>query len=121
MRFYRFRKAGLRFTPIDCAINRMRSNIKAGIRANGFIRSNREGSIGFLSGWQRAAPKLAAVTYDSIGRGYNQDGSMPMDGFALVVRDTKELLNVSRNAPLSELFDWALLGQAQGELGLKVK
>lgn len=56
--------------------------IKAGIRANGFIRSNREGSIGFLSGWQRAAPKLAAVTYDSIGRGYNQDGSMPMDGFA---------------------------------------
>jgi len=40
---------------------------------------------------------------------------MPMDGFALVVRDTKELLNVSRDAPLSELFDWALLRQAQGD------
>ena len=46
---------------------------------------------------------------------------MPMDGFALVVRDTKELLNVGRDAPLSELFDSALLRQAQGELGLKVK
>jgi hypothetical protein len=74
-----------------------------------------------LSGWQRAAPDLAAVTHDSVWRGYNQDGGMPMDGFALVVRDTKELLNVSRDAPLSELFDSVLLRQAQGELGLKVK
>jgi hypothetical protein len=31
------------------------------------------------------------------------------------------LLNVSRDAPLSELFDWTLLRQAQGELSLKVK
>jgi hypothetical protein len=46
--------------------------IKAGIRANGFIRSNREGSIGFSRGWQRTAPELAAVTYDSIGRGYRR-------------------------------------------------
>jgi ABC-type nitrate/sulfonate/bicarbonate transport system substrate-binding protein len=95
--------------------------IKAGIRANGSIRSNREGSIGFLRGWQRAAPELAAVTYDSIWRGYNQDGGMPMDGFALVVRDTKELLNVSHDTLPSELFDSALLRQAHAELGLKVK
>ena len=61
------------------------------------------------------------MTYDSIWRGYNQDGSMPIDGFALVVHDTKELLNVSRDTPPSEFFDWALLRQAQGKLGLKVK
>lgn len=62
-----------------------------------------------------------AVTYDSIWRGYNQDGGMPMDGFALVVRDTKELLNVSHDTLPSELFDSALLRQAHAELGLKVK
>lgn len=95
--------------------------IKAGIRANGYIRSNREGTINFLSRWQRATPEIAAATYESIRRVYNSDGSMPMNGLALVVRDTKDLLNISRDAPLAELLDATLLRQAQAELGVKGK
>ena len=91
--------------------------IKAGIRANGFIRSNREGSIGFLSGWQRAAPELRV--YDSIWRGYNQDGSMPMDGFALVVRDTKELLNVEPRSAAERVVRFGLA--APGARGTRLE
>ena len=73
----------------------------------------------------RGNAALAAITggdIDStVGIPKGVRGALAMDGFALVVRDTKELVNVSRDPPLSELFDSALLRQAQGELGLKVK
>jgi ABC-type nitrate/sulfonate/bicarbonate transport system substrate-binding protein len=95
--------------------------IKAGIRANVFLRSNRDATINFLSRWQRSTPELARATYDSIRRIYNQDGSMPMDGLMLVVRDTREALNISRDPPVGEFFDGTLLRRAQDELGGKLK
>ena len=73
----------------------------------------------------RGNAALAAITggdIDStVGIPQGVRGALAMDGFALVVRDTKELVNVSRDPPLSELFDSALLRQAQGEPSLKVK
>ena len=95
--------------------------IKAGIKANGYIRTNREGTIKFLMQWQRGNSEIAAVTYDSIWRGYNSDGNLPMDGFGLVVQDTKELLDLKRDVPFSELVDLSALREAQAELGLKPK
>lgn len=95
--------------------------IKAGIKANGYIRANREGTIKFLMQWQRGNGEIAAVTYDSIWRVYNPDGNLPMDGFGLVVQDTKELLELKRDVPFSELVDLSALREAQAELGLKPK
>mgnify|MGYP001169990337 FL=1 len=95
--------------------------IKAGIKANGYIRANREGTIKFLMQWQRGNGEIAAVTYESIWRVYNPDGNLPMDGFGLVVQDTKELLDLKRDVPFSELVDLSALREAQAELGLKPK
>ena len=109
-------------------VNRLRDKrgeiermIKAGIRANVFLRSNRDATVNFLSRWQRSTPDLARATYDSIRLVYNQDGSMPMDGLMLVVRDTREALNISRDPPAPEFFDGTLLRRAQDELGGKLK
>ena len=95
--------------------------IRAGIKANQFIRSNREGSIKFLSEWQRADAEIAGATYDSIWRVYGADGSVPMDGLKLVVQDTRELLESKRDVALSDLVDLTALRQAQAELGIKAK
>ena len=109
-------------------VNRLRDKrgeiermIKAGIRANVFLRSNRDATVNFLSRWQRSTPDLARATYDSIRLVYNQDGSMPMDGLMLVVRDTREALNISRDPPVAEFFDGTLLRRAQDKLGGKLK
>ena len=95
--------------------------IKAGIRANVSLRSNRDATVNFLSRWQRSTPDLARATYDSIRLVYNQDGAMPMDGLSLVVRDTREALRISRDPPSGEFFDGTLLRRAQDELGVKAK
>jgi ABC-type nitrate/sulfonate/bicarbonate transport system substrate-binding protein len=95
--------------------------IRAGIKANGYIRANREGSIKFLTEWQRASVEIATITYDSIWRVYNVDGSVPTDGLNLVIQDIKEQLDLKRDAPFNELADLTALRQAQAELGLKGK
>ena len=95
--------------------------IKAGIKANGYIRSNRDGTIKFLMDWQRAGAEIAAATYDSIWRVYNADGSIPMDGLGMVVQDTKELLELKQESVLSDFVDLTALRAAQAELGIKVK
>ncbi len=71
--------------------------------------------------WQRGAGEIAAVTYDSIWRVYNPDGNLPMDGFGLGVQDTKELLDLKRDVPFSELVGLSALREGQAELGLKPK
>ncbi len=95
--------------------------IKAGIKANSYIRGNRDGTIKFLVGWQRAGTEIAAATYDSIWRVYNTDGAIPMDGLGLVVQDTKDLLELKQEANLSDFVDLTALRGAQAELGIKVK
>jgi ABC-type nitrate/sulfonate/bicarbonate transport system substrate-binding protein len=95
--------------------------IKAGIKANGYIRNNRDGSIKFLIGWQRAEAEIAAATYDSIWRVYNADGAIPMEGLGLVVQDSKELLELKQETVLSDFVDLTALRAAQAELGIKVK
>ncbi|MSP37687.1 MAG: ABC transporter substrate-binding protein [Deltaproteobacteria bacterium] len=95
--------------------------IKAGIKANGYIRSNRDGTIKFLMEWQRAGAEIAAATYDSIWRVYNADGGIPMDGLGLVVQDTKELLELKQATLVSDFVDLSALRAAQTELGIKFK
>jgi NitT/TauT family transport system substrate-binding protein len=95
--------------------------IKAGIRANGFIRSNRNGTIEFLKTWQRADAAVAAATYDAVWRVYSADGAMPLDGLRLVVQDTRELLEQQRDVAVGDLFDPGPLRKAQAELGVAGK
>lgn len=95
--------------------------IKAGIRANGFIRSNRDGAVKFLMEWQRAGADIAAATYESIWRVYNVDGSIPIDGLNLVILDTKEALESKSDMGFNDLVELAPLRAAQAELGIKLK
>ncbi len=47
--------------------------IKAGIRANQYIRSNREGTIQFLMERQKIDRDVATATYDSVVKTFNED------------------------------------------------
>jgi NitT/TauT family transport system substrate-binding protein len=99
----------------------IRRVIRAGIKANQYMRSNREGSIKFLMEWQRAGADVATSTYDAAWRLYNNDGAMPIDGLNLLIQDTKEMLDLKREVAIQDLADLSILTIAQGELGIKGK
>ncbi len=93
--------------------------IRAGIRANRYIRANREGTIQFLIGWLRVDREEATATYDSFVKVFNDDGSMPEEGLRLVIEDARKAAKVNREVALSEVLDLSILREAQKELGIK--
>jgi ABC-type nitrate/sulfonate/bicarbonate transport system substrate-binding protein len=101
--------------------NEIRKVIKAGIRASSYIRANREGTIQFLMRQQKIDREMAAATYDSIAKAFNEDGSVPEDGLRLVIEEAKKSAKVDHEVRLSEVTDLAILGEAQKELGIKGK
>jgi NitT/TauT family transport system substrate-binding protein len=93
--------------------------IRAGIKANRYMRSNRDGTIPVLMSTYRIDKEVAAAAYDSFIKGFNLDGSMPEDGFRRLLDDTKRVMKIDREVALSEVADLSILREAQRELGVK--
>ena len=95
--------------------------IKAGIRANSYIRANREGTIQFLMRQEKIDREIAAATYDGVAKAFNEDGSVPEDGLRLVIEEAKKSVKVDREVRFSEVADLSILREAQKELGIRAK
>jgi ABC-type nitrate/sulfonate/bicarbonate transport system substrate-binding protein len=93
--------------------------IKAGIKANRYIRTNRDGTIQFIQEWLKIDRELATATYDSSAKVFNEDGSVPEDGFRQLIEDVKKVAKVDREVAFSEVADLSILREAQRELGIK--
>ena len=95
--------------------------IKAGIKANRYIQQNREGTIQVMAVWLKIDKEIAAVTYDSVVKAYNDDGSVPESGLRLSIEEAKRVGKVERDISFTEVADLTILREAQKELGLKGK
>jgi len=93
--------------------------IEAGIKANRYIRAEREGTIAFLMEWQKVDREVAAATYDSVANAYNDDGTMPEEGLRTVIEEAKKSAHLSREVSISQVAELSILAQAQHELGSK--
>jgi NitT/TauT family transport system substrate-binding protein len=93
--------------------------IKAGIKANHYIRQNRDGTIQAFMEWMKIDKEMATATYDSVGKAFNEDGSLPEDGLRLLIEEAKKSANVGREIASSEVADLSILREAQKELGIK--
>ena len=92
--------------------------LKALMRANRYIRENREGAIQTLAEWSKSTKEAAAASYDGTYKVFNVDGSIPEDGLRLVVDQAKKDMKIAREVPLSEVADLTLLREVQKELGI---
>src|SRR5574341_489065 len=92
--------------------------IKALIKANRYVRQNRDGAIQVMMEWSGADRENAAATYDSAWRIFNLDGSIPEDGLRLVIEQAKQELKLTRPVATEAVAEIALLREAQRELGL---
>ena len=95
--------------------------IRAGIKANRYIRTQREGTIQFLMAWQKVDRETATANYDSAVRSFNDDGSLPEAGLRLIIDEAKKTAKVEREIPLTNVADLSILREAQRELGIRAK
>jgi NitT/TauT family transport system substrate-binding protein len=93
--------------------------IRAGIKANRYIRGNRDGTIQFLIEWLKINREVATVTYDSVVKVYDEDINKCEKGLRIVIEETRQNLKVNREVSLSDVADLSILREAQRELGIK--
>jgi NitT/TauT family transport system substrate-binding protein len=93
--------------------------IKASLRANRFVRQNREGTIQTLMDWVHVDRESAAATYDSTWRIFSEDGNIAESGLRLVIDQGRQAMKIDRPVAIEEVADFAPLREAQKELGIK--
>jgi len=76
-------------------------------------------TIQFMMEWMKIDKEIATATYESTWKIYNEDGSLPEDGFRLIIEEAKKFAKVNREVPLGEVTDLSILKDAQKELGVK--
>lgn len=91
--------------------------IQAGIKANKYIRAEREGTIQFLMAWQKVDREVADATYVSVANAYNDDGTVPEDGLRVVIEEAKKNAKLNHEVSINQVADLTMLKQAQKDLG----
>jgi ABC-type nitrate/sulfonate/bicarbonate transport system substrate-binding protein len=95
--------------------------IKAGMKANRYIRKNREGTAQVLSEWLKIDNETAVATYDTIAKAFKDDGSLPESGLRILIDEAKRDNKITRDVTSNEVADLSILLEAQRELGIKDK
>jgi NitT/TauT family transport system substrate-binding protein len=99
----------------------IRRVIKATIRANRFIRDNRDDAVRALIAWGKVEPEFAYASYDALRNLFNADGAVPEDGLMLVIDQARRSAKVTREVAPGEVVDLRFLREAQAELGIKAR
>jgi NitT/TauT family transport system substrate-binding protein len=99
----------------------IRRVIKAGIKANRYIRENRDGTLPVMMEWLKIDKEMATATYDSSLKSFSDDLGLPEDGLRLLISEAQRTAKVDREIPLSEVADLSILREVQKELGIKRK
>ena len=93
--------------------------IKAGIRFNRYFRQNRAGAIPAMMEWMKIDKEIAAATYESVVKSFNDDGGLPEDGLRLLIDEAKKQTKVNREVAPGDVADLSILREAQKELGIR--
>jgi ABC-type nitrate/sulfonate/bicarbonate transport system substrate-binding protein len=93
--------------------------IRAGIKANRYIRGNRDGTIQFIMEWLKVNKEIATTTYDGVVRVYNEDPSVCEKGLRVMIEERKQTLKITRDVQLSEVADLSLIREAQRKMRIK--
>ena len=110
---------GLNVKSIQQNRDQVKRATRAFIKASRFIRDNREEAVKVLIAWGKAKPEHAYAAYDSTVKVISQNGGIPEDGLKLLIEQAKRDAKITRDIPLGEVADFAILREIQKELGLR--
>jgi NitT/TauT family transport system substrate-binding protein len=92
--------------------------VKAMVRANRFIREDKEGAVRILMEWGKVERDHAVASYDSTWKVFSQNGNIPEEGLRMVVEQAKAELKLTREVSMNDVVDLTALRAAQKELGI---
>jgi len=95
--------------------------IRAGIKANRYIRGNRDGTIQFIMEWLKVNKEVAAATYDGVAKVYNEDPNLCEKGLRVMIDERKTAVKITREVAVSEVADLSLIREALKEMRTKEK
>ena len=93
--------------------------VRALLRANRFVRSNREGTIQTMMDWIKVDRESAAATYDSTLKIFSEDGGISESGLKLVIDQGREAMKIERPVANGEVADLSIVREVQKELGIR--
>jgi ABC-type nitrate/sulfonate/bicarbonate transport system substrate-binding protein len=93
--------------------------INAGIKANRYIRGNRDGTVQFIMEWLKVNKEVATATYDGVAKVYNEDPSVCEKGLRVMIDERKAAMKITRDVTLSEVADLSLIREALREMGTR--
>ena len=99
----------------------IRRTIKATVRANRYIRDNRDESARTLIAWGKVDREFAYASYDALRVLFNGDGAVPEDGLKLVIDQARRNAKVTREVAPNDVADLTFLREAQTELGIRAR
>ena len=89
------------------------------LRANRFVRSNREGTIQTMMEWNKIDRESAVATYNSTWKIFSEDGALSESGLKLVIDQGREVMKIERSVANSEVADFNIIREVQKELGIR--
>ncbi|HEY2988029.1 MAG TPA: ABC transporter substrate-binding protein [Candidatus Binatia bacterium] len=95
--------------------------VKAMVRANRFIREDKDGAVRILMQWGKVEREHAAASYDATVKVFSPNGNIPQEGLKFVIDQAKAELKLTKDVPVNEVIDLAPLREAQRELGIKTQ
>lgn len=90
--------------------------IKAVLKANRFIRRNRDGAIQVLVDWAKASREDAAASYDSSVKVFSEDGAMSDDDLRILIDNASREIKPAKQILPTDIADLNPLRLAQREL-----
>ena len=93
--------------------------IKAGIKANRYIRGNRDGTTQFIMDWLKVKKDVAMATYDGVVKVYNEEPDVCEKGLRVTIEERKQTLKITREVPFNEVADLSLVREALREMEIK--
>jgi NitT/TauT family transport system substrate-binding protein len=99
----------------------IRRAVRATIRANRYIRDNREDAVRALIDWGKVEREYAYASYDALRNLFNADGAVPEDGLKLVIEQARRSAKTTREVAASEVAELGFLREAQTDLGIKAR
>jgi NitT/TauT family transport system substrate-binding protein len=91
--------------------------IKAGIKANRYIRGNRDGTIQFIAEWLKVKKDVATATYDGVVKVYDEEPNVCEKGLRVTIEERKQAPKITRDIPFNEVADLSLIREALREMG----
>ncbi len=93
--------------------------LRALLKAQNFIRSNKPESVRVIADWLKLEPGIAQSSYDIYVKGMSLNGMVPERVLESDIERARKEQQVKETVPVGKIVDFAMLKEALNELGMK--